>query len=46
MHTGSAPHLFSHRKIKVSKLVNFVVESAVVLQMGTTKSLLKKFEHG
>lgn len=44
MHTGSAPHLLTHSRMKVSKLVNFVVESAVLLQVGTTKSLLKKFE--
>lgn len=30
--------------MKVSKLVNFVVESAALLQVGTTKSLLNKFE--
>lgn len=30
----------------VSKLVNFVVESAAVLQTGTINSLLKKFEQG
>lgn len=46
MYTGSPPHLFTHSRMKVSKLVNFVVESAAVLQMGTTKSLLKKFEQG
>lgn len=44
--TGSTPHLVTHSRRTVSELVNFGVESAAVLQTGTTNSLLKNFEQG
>lgn len=44
--TDFAPHLVTHSRVTVSKLVNFVMESAAVLQTGTINSLLKKSEQG